>query len=856
MAEYSADRIKDLLKGLDIHIVPYCHADYAWTHPRSWHADRYVRIVDEVLDIMEENPGYTWMADNMLHIIEPYLAAKGQDASVLVQRIMEGRLEVTNGSLVLLRPTMTGGETFIRNIALGRKFLEELGLTKDIHVFHNVDVSIGHTQMPQLLKLSGFKYYRCWRPQGAMDAKGLPREFVWTGLDGTVLLCSRGTYAGLWKAGYLRKKAYNDSDGTLAEFYVNEIEDILSHNTTGILWLPFGMDDTRPMTDFRGNYLNFDDFMEYLGNATGARIRYSTAENYFDRLASFNLPDYAGIPDPCDVSYNIPTKGDKGLWRYRILLDAMIVRAEVLCTMAYETSGSYPGAELAEAWNNLILICGHAMEFIFHDDYEEILELAANTVTEVRKLINSAVSEIIGAADAGTGTYAAVNTLNWNRKEIVRLPVRSNISSTSDTAPGFPAKSSVSQQSCDGGMLFEIEIPAMGTCFIEDGGIVPEKAPDESLADNVRTLQTVDNGAMILGFRNGMICFKGNIFPDMPNNQAFGKLCFTEIEQPATDAWLYNDIHGKTYSFTAEEWHWEETGPLRWIYAVSGTIGSHRAYIKIILRKNKPLIDYDIAIHCKEKSSGVFHTVFPAGGNSVFTAGIPFGYEERKIAKEPYGILTEIDIDNLERRWPGLFYAADWLNYKIRDTHVSVIGTKAPRYYWYDEAADTVSLILTRTFDLDKCTDWMKDTHSYNECLGTTNFRYSVYLSPDTRVNHILKTIRHSMEAAHPIEAGMSIYPRPPACISLGPRFKIESDSCILSSLFREAEKTVLRIYNASPKPDNLTVNTGLDHESCFSSDFMLNPLERRHQLIVKGKSISTLVDPWEIVTIVFIQSG
>ena len=72
------------------------------------------------------------------------------------QRVKEGRIEITNGIMTLIRPTMTGDETFIRNIILGNEYMNSIIPGFKSQVFHNVDVSIGHSQLPQMLKSYNF----------------------------------------------------------------------------------------------------------------------------------------------------------------------------------------------------------------------------------------------------------------------------------------------------------------------------------------------------------------------------------------------------------------------------------------------------------------------------------------------------------------------------------------------------------------------------------------------------------------------------------------------------------------------------------------------------------------------------
>ena len=92
------DKLRKYLKGREIHIIPYAHADYAWTHHRQWHIERYILIMNEVLDIMKDNLDYTWVTDNLNHILEPFFKYCPSRIDELRQRVLEGRLEITNGA--------------------------------------------------------------------------------------------------------------------------------------------------------------------------------------------------------------------------------------------------------------------------------------------------------------------------------------------------------------------------------------------------------------------------------------------------------------------------------------------------------------------------------------------------------------------------------------------------------------------------------------------------------------------------------------------------------------------------------------------------------------------------------------
>ena len=67
----------------------------------------------------------------------------------------------------------------------------------DLSLHHACDIAIGGVQMPQLLRLAGFDYYRAWRPHGPMNVLGIPHQFIWKGIDGTGIIVTRGTYGAI-----------------------------------------------------------------------------------------------------------------------------------------------------------------------------------------------------------------------------------------------------------------------------------------------------------------------------------------------------------------------------------------------------------------------------------------------------------------------------------------------------------------------------------------------------------------------------------------------------------------------------------------------------------------------------------
>lgn len=192
--------MKKLEQIQDIYLTPYSHADHAWTNSRQWHIRRYVEGFVRVLDYMKENPDYTFMIDNVLHSLEAFEQFAPGRVSELHVRVEEGRILIVNGGMALARPNLCGDELYLRNLVLGKKQLQSRFASADTSFFFNADTGVGHSQMPQLLSRSGHVHYRFYRPEAALDQAGVPREYLWRGLDGSEIVATRGYYGSFLNA--------------------------------------------------------------------------------------------------------------------------------------------------------------------------------------------------------------------------------------------------------------------------------------------------------------------------------------------------------------------------------------------------------------------------------------------------------------------------------------------------------------------------------------------------------------------------------------------------------------------------------------------------------------------------------
>ena len=126
------------------------------------------------------HPDYRFVLDQVCYV-RPFLERYPEEAAAFRQFVKEGRLAIVGGTDVMPDVNMPGGESFVRQVLYGKGYYrQKLGV--DVTVGWQLDTFGHHPQMPQLLKLGGYKSF--WTQRGLSDPN-TPSEFLWEGIDGT-----------------------------------------------------------------------------------------------------------------------------------------------------------------------------------------------------------------------------------------------------------------------------------------------------------------------------------------------------------------------------------------------------------------------------------------------------------------------------------------------------------------------------------------------------------------------------------------------------------------------------------------------------------------------------------------------
>ncbi len=295
------------------HVISNTHWDREWRYPFQKNRQRLVKMIDELLEILEKNPDYNaFHLDSQTVVLEDYLEIKPHKEEQLKKFITNKRLFV-GPWYTLPEEFQVGGENLIRNLLLGHKTGKKFG-----HV-----MKVGYSpfswgqisQLPQVYR--GFDIPVIMFYRGINSLESPKAEFIWEGADGTQALSSRFStwprynfyfyiYRPVvhdeqpqdiefkWKRGgrpfhfadkYLYEKDYNLVD-QLEEYYPENLEESVEKiiddqvddfTTRHIFWAE-GHDSSGP-NPITPKIVN--DINQFLNNG---KVVHSDLENYTKKL--------------------------------------------------------------------------------------------------------------------------------------------------------------------------------------------------------------------------------------------------------------------------------------------------------------------------------------------------------------------------------------------------------------------------------------------------------------------------------------------------------------------------------------------------------------------------------------------
>ena len=160
--------------------IPHTHWEGAVFKTREEYLEIGLPNILRALKLLNAHPGYRFALDQACYV-RPFLERHPEEEAAFRKFSAEGRLAIVGGTDVMLDVNMPSGESFVRQVLYGKGYFRRK-LAVDVTVGWQLDTFGHHAQMPQLLKLAGFKSF--WFFRGVPDWN-TPSEFLWEGIDGT-----------------------------------------------------------------------------------------------------------------------------------------------------------------------------------------------------------------------------------------------------------------------------------------------------------------------------------------------------------------------------------------------------------------------------------------------------------------------------------------------------------------------------------------------------------------------------------------------------------------------------------------------------------------------------------------------
>ena len=353
-------------------VISHTHWDREWYRPFEEFRLQLTRLINNLFDILEENPDYIFHLDAQTVVLEDYLEIYPQNADKLKKWISSGNILV--GPWYLQNDFyLTSGEATIRNLLIGTEIAERFG--KCSKVGYAADQFGNISQLPQILGQFGidnFIFGRGFKPQ--MPGKA-PSEFIWAGADGSELLAihMKDWYNNLQRLPDDVQKAF-----TLVEEVGKNFEGVA---VTPYILCMNGVDHMEAQEDLL-------PILKKLNEKYGeVRIRQATMQEYVDRVKNYVRENNISL---YTASGELRQGGDtdilQGTLSSRHYLKVQNVAAQTLLENKIEPlysmlelkgmKGSYPASFMKYLWKELLKnhphdsICGCSRDEV-HDHMED-----------------------------------------------------------------------------------------------------------------------------------------------------------------------------------------------------------------------------------------------------------------------------------------------------------------------------------------------------------------------------------------------------------------------------------------------------------------------------------------------------
>ena len=786
----------------------HAHIDTAWLWPYAETIRKCSRSFSSVVRLMEQYPDYHFSQSQP----QLYEFAKEHYPRLyeeIRKRVREGRWEPIGCMWVEADTNIPSGESLIRQIIFGRRFIkEEFGVDTD--VLWLPDVFGYSAALPQILKKSGVDYFTTVKLIWGNQFNQIPySSFWWQGIDGSRVLAHfppHGDYNTQILPEPLRRaqESYKEKDRS-------------SHVLLQYGWGDGGGGPSKAHLE----HLKLAKDLEGLPRCVQGR-----GHDFFQKLRAEadSFPTWQGELY-FELHRGTYTTQARTKWNNR-KAELALRDAEMLSTAAMVLGAPYPADDLARAWKLVLknqfhdVIPGSSVPVVYKDaeeDYKQVFSLVKNAAARAEAFIADRMDT------SGPGMPIVVfNTLSWARDDAALVTLPDTASYSVLDASGAPVPSQISK---DGQTLyFTAHAPPLGAAVYRlVRGAAPEVEPgvtvSPTLLENRFFRIELDDRALITSIHD-----KAAGREVVPDGEAANVFQLFEDKPCAWDAWDIDFFYReKGWEISdIESIEVEELGPVVGALRLTRRFGSSSVEQWIVIYAESPRLDFVTKVDWHEKQK-LLKVAFPVTINSPTARyEIQFGNLER-----PTHWNTSWDFAKFE------VCGHKWADLAEGGYGVSLLNDCK---YGYDIHENVMRLTLLRsTTAPDPTAD-----------RGEQFFTYSLY--PHQGDYAASGTVR----AAYELNVPLRVLLTSAHTGAVPPRaslFNLNADNMVLDTVKKaeDDECIVLRFYEAHNKRGRVSLSTELPVRQAWECDLLERNLGR---IDVREGVISFDIVPFEIKTV------
>lgn len=412
----------------EVTVIGHSHIDLAWLWRTAHTRQKAERTFTTVLHLMRQYPEYRF-----LHSSPQLYEWVKQDYPDLFQNVKEkiasGQWEITGGMWVEADCNIPSGESLVRQLLYGRRFIQrEFGV--DTNIVWLPDVFGFSWSLPQIIKKSGMKYFLTSKISWNQFNRFPYDTFHWRGLDGSEVLAHFVTTPEEGSPFY----TYN---GTLQPRDVKGIwEQYRPKTLNDELLLPFGWGDggggpTQEMLESARVMQNVPGF---------PIVKMGKAEPFFasleERTADKDVPAWDGelYLEYHRGTYTSQANNKRANRKSEILYHD----AEWMSALADVLMGQNQYPDLSKGWKLILLnqfhdvLPGSSIRQVYEDSAEEYQQVADIGIQAFER----AQQTILGNIRAEHDSVVVFNSLSWPRNEVIELPWSAELAGKTLAAEG------------------------------------------------------------------------------------------------------------------------------------------------------------------------------------------------------------------------------------------------------------------------------------------------------------------------------------------------------------------------------------------------------------------------------------